>query len=613
MNNFTKLKKFAVLIVFAILFLGTSVFAQSPNAFKYQAVLRDLDGKVLANEDVSVEISLLQGSETGTAVLTEVFAVTTNMYGLTNLEIGSVNPAGFAAIDWGNGPYFIKVSVDGDVVGTSQLLSVPYALHAGTVDNDMVDDADADATNELQDITLVGDQLTLSMGSTVTLSGNDFDGEYSSLEGAPTNLSDFTNDTGFITNPDDADADPSNELQILSISGNQLTLSDGNTVTIPASDFDGEYSSLTGAPTSLSDFTNDQGYISNPNDADSDPVNEIQILSIVGNRINLSNGGFVILPDETDPLFSAWDKSSGILITESQISDLDHFTTADETDPGFNNWDKSSGIIISESQISDLDHFTTADETDPDFNNWDKSTGIIISESQISDLNHFANADETDPAWMAEKTNYFTSSEVNALPVSTFTNDAGYITTPGAETDPVWTAEKSGYYTSTEVDALPVSTFTNDAGYITALNAEADPLFSAMDSESELESQLTDATDVFTNNDGSLDDDDVTLADVQSATTSDFHNIGGIDDDVPESGDLGIIDTEAEFEAELFGVIVPSEIDTEAEFESELFDVLVPTEMDSESELESLLTDVTDVYTNNDGDLDDDDVTLADV
>ena len=147
MNNFTKLKKFAVLIVFAILFLGTGVFAQSPNAFKYQAVLRDLDGKVLANEDVSVEISLLQGSETGTAVLTEVFAITTNMYGLTNLEIGSVNPVGFAVIDWGNGPYFIKVSVDGDVVGTSQLLSVPYALHAGTVANDMVDDADADATN----------------------------------------------------------------------------------------------------------------------------------------------------------------------------------------------------------------------------------------------------------------------------------------------------------------------------------------------------------------------------------------------------------------------------------------------------------------------------------
>ncbi len=479
MNNFTKLKKFAVLFVFAISFMGTGVFAQSPNAFKYQAVLRDLDGKVLANEDLSVEISLLQGSETGTAVLTEVFAVTTNMYGLTNLEIGSVNPSGFGAIDWGNGPYFIKVSVDGDLVGTSQLLSVPYALHAGTVDNDMVDDADADATNELQDITLVGNQLTLSMGSTVTLPGNDFDGEYSSLEGTPTKLSDFTNDPGFITNPDDADADPMNELQILSISGNQLTLSDGNTVTIPASDFSGDYSSLSGAPTKLTDFTNDAGFINNPNDADSNPVNEIQVISILGNKITLSNGGFVFLPAENDPLFTAWDKSSGISISESQISDLNHFTTADETDPDFNAWDKTTGIVVTESQISDLTHFTTADETDPDFNGWDKSTGIEITESQISDLTHFTSADETDPAWTAEKSNYYTTTQVEALPISTFDNDAGYVTSISAESDPVWAAEKGDYYTVTDVDALPISTFSNDEGYITAATAESDPVFVA--------------------------------------------------------------------------------------------------------------------------------------
>jgi len=102
---------------------------------------------------------------------------------------------------------------------------------------------------------------------------------------------------------------------------------------------------------------------------------------------------------ETDPVFSAWDKSTGISITESQVSDLDHFTTADETDPDFNAWDKSTGISITESQISDLDHFTTADETDPDFNAWDKSTGISITESQISDLDHFTTADETDPVY----------------------------------------------------------------------------------------------------------------------------------------------------------------------------------------------------------------------
>ncbi|MCK5600528.1 hypothetical protein KAR91_01595, partial [Candidatus Pacearchaeota archaeon] len=56
---------------------------------------------------------------------------------------------------------------------------------------------------------------------------------------------------------------------------------------------------------------------------------------------------------ETDPVFTAWDKSTGIMITESQISDLDHFTTEDETDPVFTAWDKSTGIAITVSQVTD--------------------------------------------------------------------------------------------------------------------------------------------------------------------------------------------------------------------------------------------------------------------
>ena len=92
---------------------------------------------------------------------------------------------------------------------------------------------------------------------------------------------------------------------------------------------------------------------------------------------------------ETDPVFSSWDKSSGIEITESQIIDLDHFTNEDEIDPVFSSWDKSTGIAITESQIIDLDHFTNADEIDPVFSSWDKSTGIEITESQIIDLKDY--------------------------------------------------------------------------------------------------------------------------------------------------------------------------------------------------------------------------------
>ncbi len=69
---------------------------------------------------------------------------------------------------------------------------------------------------------------------------------------------------------------------------------------------------------------------------------------------------------ETDPVFSSWDKSTGIEITESQIIDLDHFTNEDEIDPVFSSWDKSTGIEITESQITDLkDYLTEEADGDP--------------------------------------------------------------------------------------------------------------------------------------------------------------------------------------------------------------------------------------------------------
>ncbi|PLW94296.1 MAG: hypothetical protein C0592_03265, partial [Marinilabiliales bacterium] len=77
----------------------------------------------MANQNVSVEIRILQGSSTGTQVCDETFATTTNDFGLINLQIGSQDPTSFAAIDWANGPYWIEVSLDGTLFGTSQLVS----------------------------------------------------------------------------------------------------------------------------------------------------------------------------------------------------------------------------------------------------------------------------------------------------------------------------------------------------------------------------------------------------------------------------------------------------------------------------------------------------------
>lgn len=133
------MKKF---LTFSFLFLSLTawVYGQSPNAFKYQAIARDGDGEVLANQTVSFQISLLQGSATGTTTYAETHTVSTNDYGLVSLNIGDGNTTSgaFNSIDWSAGPYFIQVAIDTNggssfqILGTTQLLSVPYALYAET-------------------------------------------------------------------------------------------------------------------------------------------------------------------------------------------------------------------------------------------------------------------------------------------------------------------------------------------------------------------------------------------------------------------------------------------------------------------------------------------------
>ncbi len=122
------MKKF-LLSIFPLL-LVCSVLAQAPLSFNYQAVLRDHAGQVMASEEVTLDISILQGSMEGQVIFTETHQTHTNDFGLVNLHVGSVSS--LEDIDWGEGPYFLQVALNGDVMGTTQLLSVPYALHATT-------------------------------------------------------------------------------------------------------------------------------------------------------------------------------------------------------------------------------------------------------------------------------------------------------------------------------------------------------------------------------------------------------------------------------------------------------------------------------------------------
>jgi len=115
--------------------------AQAPQAFSYQAIATDNLGKELTDRAIGIRASVLQGSPAGTAVWVETHAVSTDEFGLFTLSIGQGTPQSgtlpaFAAITWDAGPYFLRIDMDPDggnafsFVGTTQLLSVPYALYS---------------------------------------------------------------------------------------------------------------------------------------------------------------------------------------------------------------------------------------------------------------------------------------------------------------------------------------------------------------------------------------------------------------------------------------------------------------------------------------------------
>lgn len=132
------------LFLTTIMLLTTMVlcFAQNerkaPEAFNYQGVARDLSGQAIANQDVSLRISIIAGDLSGDAAYSEVHQVRTNEAGFFSLAIGygQADKGEFSAIRWGADNYFVQVEMDAkggqDFVrmGSSQLLSVPYALYA---------------------------------------------------------------------------------------------------------------------------------------------------------------------------------------------------------------------------------------------------------------------------------------------------------------------------------------------------------------------------------------------------------------------------------------------------------------------------------------------------
>ncbi len=260
--------------------LGASVLmAQTPQQFNFQGVARD--GATVVTGSITLQLTLHQGTASGPVVFRERHATSTNAAGVFNVLVGQGTPliGTIDGIDWSTGPYFLQSELDptGGLsftdMGTTPLSSVPYALLAGAAVNDAVDDADADPTNEIQALAYDDPTKTLSISG-----GNSV----------------------ILPLGDDADADPTNELQTLSQTGGLITLSNGGgSVSVNDADPDpmNELQTLSKSGNTIS-LTGGGSVTDAVDDADADPTNELQVLSKSANVITLSAGGSVT--DEVD-------------------------------------------------------------------------------------------------------------------------------------------------------------------------------------------------------------------------------------------------------------------------------------------------------------------------
>lgn len=239
-----------VLTLLSALLFTFSLLAQSPEKISFQMVLRDSNHELVTNQNIGMRISILQGSADGQSVYTETHIPRSNSQGLVSIDIGGgVSSQNFSTIDWQRGPYFVKTEADPSggnnysITGVSQILSVPYALHAKTAE------------------TILGGELS------------EKDPLFAASEAAkigPLDIVNLSNLSGVNT----GDQDLSHLATIKALQDSSIALRNAIPETV--------------------DF----------------------------------------IRQETDPVFDAWDRSTGILIQEEQITDLKPYIT-EEKDPVF--------------------------------------------------------------------------------------------------------------------------------------------------------------------------------------------------------------------------------------------------------------------------------------
>ena len=280
------MKKYFSLFSLFIFFSFVSFGQSPPESFKYQSIVRDASGNMLQNQNVNFQFTLIQGSTSGNTVYQEVFPVTTNNYGLVNLDIGTGSSVSgsFSAIDWSQGPYFIQTGLDitggtnYSIMSTNELMSVPYALYAktsgggppgpagpagpqGSTGQQGITGLDGNSGVVQQTVLNIGNS-SCPNGGLLIESGLDLnnDGVLSSTE---------ITSTGYVCNGDDA-------LDNQNLTGASLT------GTILQIDIDNGSSALVDL-SALQDGVDD---------ADNDPANEFNTNAVLnGNNLEITDGG----------------------------------------------------------------------------------------------------------------------------------------------------------------------------------------------------------------------------------------------------------------------------------------------------------------------------------
>jgi len=388
-----KTKAFFIFLIFVCF----KSFAQTPSGFNYQGIARDAAGNELANANLEVRLSIRTGTMEGAIEWQEDHSVTTNNFGLYNLVVGEGSTTGagslsnFTDIPWGNASHFLKVEIN---FGTGYLDMGTIQLLSvpySFVSENVVnnDDADADPANEIQVLSISNDTIYLTNGGLLKLPAG-FSGSYNDLSDVPANL----------------DTDQTD-------------------------DFSGDYNDLANQPANVSEFTNDAGYITSPIDDDNNSTNEIQILSISNDTIYLSNGGLVKLP-------------AGFSGSYNDLSNVPANLDTDLTDD-------FSG---------DYNDLTNQPANVSDFTN---DAGYITS--PIDDDNNSTN--EIQILSISNDTIYLTNGGLVKLPAG-FSGSYNDLSNIPVNLDTDLTDDFSGNYNDLTNQPANVSEFTNDAGYITS-------------------------------------------------------------------------------------------------------------------------------------------------